>query len=192
MMQPAATVVAAAVKAPVKTLGRWARLKARFAGKKKQGEASEMSLLNQYGGQIMKSLPMLSSDIRHPMWTIGPEARNLLVQEYRSSGSLTKALDKVDVLLATNVAAVQHHIANLGELTTPDTPPQTADERVATQLNIETGFRLHFAKHYFARMKKACEDGELDSSLITTSIAGRLADAVMRGTSSERIQGDHV
>jgi hypothetical protein len=132
-MKAAATVAATAVAAPAKP-GRWARLKARFTSKKKQGEAAEMSLLNQYGGQIMKSLPILSSDSRHPMWAIAPEARNMLVQEYRSSGSLTKALDKVDVLLATNVAAVKHHIANLGELTTTITLPHSFE------MNIETGF----------------------------------------------------
>lgn len=149
-------------------------------------EATELSLLNSFGSYVMKSLPKLSPHREHPIRSIAKEARQILALEYESSRSLYKSIDKVDEVLKSNLSDFQQ-IADIGDNSTEITPAK----KLELDMMIETGFRLHFTKEYFARMQKAFDDNELDQDLISSSRACRLLDSIMLGNSSERIQ-EHI
>jgi hypothetical protein len=150
-------------------------------------EATELSLLNSFGNYVMKSLPKLSPHREHPMRSIANEARHTLVQEYESSQSLYEAIHKVDTVLKSNIPNFPQ-IADIGDKSWIGITPE---KKLELDMMIETGFRLHFTKEYFARMQKAIDNGEIDQALISSSRACRLLDSIMLGTATERIK-EHI
>lgn len=62
------------------------------------------------------------------------------------------------------------------------------DEEI--QLKWQTSIRLRLLDHYLHSLKAAIQEGDVSPKMITVDAMDRIIDSILRGTSSERLQGE--
>lgn len=90
-------------------------------------------------------------------------------------------------------SALKHFGSTNNDKSSPtELPPSTIFSKEVTAveaaLQLETSFRIRFAAYYFDKMNEAMDSNNLNSTLLTESVLLRLVDAMILGTSVERIE----
>jgi hypothetical protein len=123
----------------------------------------------------------------HPLHSVSAGAKVILNNEIKKPFLVINSLDKIDQYLASK------------DTTTPTVVGKGAPAPIVPSVPIElskfdheSALRISLARKYFARVKTAVVDKDLDGLKIDHDKLNRLLDTILLGTASERIEGEEM
>ena len=145
----------------------------------------DMRTLDEFTLKV-NAMSKISPDNDHPIHSLSQNGRSLISTTNPKSKSPIIALDVLDKYLLENFTKLQSNFEADVSVLEPKSGSSTP--YLANKTSIEAAIRLYLARQYFRRLRKACDDKDLDIKVLDTPLLQRLLDVVMRGTASERIE----